>query len=140
MLAPIAGPQAKTDKKAEAVNDIVVNDIPPTSKGELATPIYPAAALASHAGAFAVTVTIMINTSGVVTEVTPSWQRLNVPGPFAEQFLEAVKDAVKTWRFEPARNVYWKKNKDADLTYLYAEVVPAITDVRFTFESTGRVR
>jgi len=136
MLAPIASPQAKTD----AVSDVVVVDIPPTSKGELARPVYPQAALAAHAGECVVNVTITIDTNGLVTEVTPSWQRLNVPGPYYGQFLDAVRAAVRTWRFEPARNVYWKKNGDADLTYMKAEILQAQTDVRFTFEPSGRVR
>jgi hypothetical protein len=142
MLEPIDPPQAKRDIKVqvEALKDVVVNDIPPTSKGELAKPVYPPAALAAHAGACVVNVTITIDTNGLVTEVTPSWQRLNVPGPFYDEFLGAVKAAVRTWRFEPARDVYWKKHGDDDLTYMYAEVLQARTDVRFTFESSGRVR
>jgi hypothetical protein len=140
MLDPIAAPQATTDKKAEPSSAIVVVDIPPTFKGEIAKPVYPPAALAAHAGIHVVYVTITIDTTGIVTEIAPSWQRLNIPDRFSDDFLEAVRTAVRAWRFEPARYVYWRKTPDGDLAYSYAETVPAKTDIKFTFESSGTVR
>ncbi|HZZ19762.1 MAG TPA: hypothetical protein VFE25_10355 [Opitutaceae bacterium] len=140
MLEPIRDPQPKTDKKGEAtMSDVLVNPIGPESKGELARPVYPPAALAGHAGRYVVNATILIDTNGVVTEVRPTWQRMNIPGPYSDLFFAAAKAAISTWRFEPARNVYWRKNGDADPLYLYAEAIEARTDVRFTFDSNGKV-
>lgn len=140
MLEPIASPQARTSKEAVASKDIVVNDIPPSAIGELAKPIYPREALAAHAGRCVVYVTITIDARGEVTEVLRSWQRLTLPNRYSEQFFEAVEDAVRSWRFEPARNVYWQKFGDSDLRYLSTETVPVQTDIKFTFEASGGVR
>jgi hypothetical protein len=140
MLAPVETPQAKSSRSGEASQDIVINDISPSSKGELTKPVYPPQALAAHAGDCVVNVTITIDTDGLVSDVAPSWERLNIPNRFSDQFLEAIEAAVKTWRFEPARYVYWKKNGDADLTYIRAEIVQAKADIKFTFEATGNVR
>lgn len=139
MLEPIAAPHASTNKDAEASKDIVVIAVPPSSKGELATPVYPPEALAGRAGACEVFVTVTIDTSGVVTEVVPSWQRMNIPGRYSAEFLEAVRSAVRKWQFEPARNVYWRKTANGDVTYMYAETIAAMTDVKFTFDASGGV-
>jgi outer membrane biosynthesis protein TonB len=140
MLPPIASPQAGTDKSGEVSANIVINDIPPSAIGELARPAYPAAALAAGAGSCVVYATITIDARGRVTEVVPSWQRLNVPNRYSDEFLEAVKAAVRGWRFEPARVVTWEKTGNDDLKYLGTETIPVRTDVKFTFEASGAVR
>ena len=140
MLAPIAAPQAGTDKAGEVSTNLVINDIPPSAIGELARPAYPAAALAARAGNCVVFATVTIDARGTVTEVVPSWQRLNIPNRFSDDFLDAVKAAVRRWRFEPARVVYWQKTTDDDLKYLSTETISVRTDVKFTFEASGAVR
>jgi hypothetical protein len=140
MLAPITAPQASTDKMELRPGDIVFYSISPSSKGELSKPVYPSAALAARAGSCEVFVTITIDTSGAVTEVTPSWQRLNIPGRFSADFLAAVRSTVSAWRFEPARHVYWRRTADGNLAYLYSETIPAMIDVKFTFDASGTVR
>jgi hypothetical protein len=141
MLEPIATPPPKSDAKGDvSATNIVINEIPPSIIGDLAKPVYPAAALAAHAGECIVFVTITIDPNGTVSEVRPSWQRLNIPGKFSEDFLEAVRAAVQRWKFEPARNVYWAKEGDGELRYMNAETVSAQTDVKFTFEASGSVR
>jgi outer membrane biosynthesis protein TonB len=140
MLAPIPSPSAKTDRKAEASKDIVVDEIPPSAIGELARPVYPHDALAAGAGECAVYVTVAIDRDGRVSEVTPSWDRLNIPSRYSGAFLEAVRVAVDGWRFEPARLVYWERVAGEENKYLYAETVPAKTDVKFTFAASGKVR
>lgn len=139
MLEPIAPPQAAASKDGQASNPMVVNHIPPSPIGDLADPVYPAAALAAHAGSCAVFVTITIDAKGEVTEVSPSWQRFNMPNRFSEQFLAAVEDAVRGWRFEPARNVYWQKVAGEDYRYISTETIPVRTDIKFTFEASGGV-
>jgi hypothetical protein len=89
----------KTDKKGEAsMTDTVVNTIPPDWKGDLARPVYPPAALAAHAGQYVVNATVTIDTNGVVTDVRPSWQRMNMPGPYSDLFFAAVRAAVSQWK------------------------------------------
>jgi hypothetical protein len=140
MLEPLASPRAPTSKEASASRDIVVNAIPPCAIGELAKPAYPPEALAAHAGKCVVYVTITIDAKGDVTEVLRSWQRLTLPNKCSGQFFAAVEGAVRSWRFVPARNVYWQKVGDNDLKYLSAETIPAQTDIKFTFEASGGVR
>jgi hypothetical protein len=137
MLEPIAAPGAMTGKEAQG--DIVVVSIPPSAMGELASPVYPAEALAARVGACEVFVTITIDTSGAVTDAVPSWQRMNIPGRYSEAFLGAVRSAVRTWQFEPARKVYWRKTADGNVAFMHTETIMAMTDVKFTFDSSGRV-
>jgi outer membrane biosynthesis protein TonB len=140
MLEPIAAPRASTDKTAVASRDIVVYSIPPNSKGELANPVYPPEALAARAGSHDVFVTITVDRAGSVTDVVPSWQRMNIPGRYSAAFLEAARAAASTWRFVPARHEYWRKSADGNLTYMYAETISAMFDVKFTFDASGAVR
>ena len=142
MMPTQEAPQAPSPKKVslEIQGDIVVNDIPPTSIGELARPVYPPEALAAHAGRCVIYATITIDAPGAVTEVLTSWQRLNIPNRYSDQFLEAAKAGVRKWKFEPARLVYYQKVGGDDLKYLRAEAVPSRTDVKFTFEESGTVR
>jgi hypothetical protein len=141
LLEPIAPTTPKSDAKGEAsAENIFVNPIPPSLIGSLAKPEYPAPALAAHAGECVVFATITIGPAGTVTEVVPSWQRVNIPNRFSEQFLDAVREAVRSWRFEPARDVYWEKDANGDLKYVRTETVPARVDIKFTFDSAGSVR
>lgn len=140
MLEPIAAPQAGTDRQGEASKNMVENEIPPSSIGELTRPAYPADALAAQAGKCVVFVTITIDARGTVTEVSPTWQRLSIPNRFSDEFLDAVKVAVRSWRFKPARIVYWEKTGNDDLKYLGTETISARTDVKLTFEALGKVQ
>jgi hypothetical protein len=141
LLEPIREPPPVSGAKGDITpTDVFINEIPPSIVGELAGPVYPAQALAAHAGACVVFATITIDTKGNVSDVHPSWQRLNIPGKFSEAFFEAVREAVSRWKFEPARNVYWERDKNDELKYLNTEALTVQTDVKFTFEASGRVR
>jgi hypothetical protein len=131
----------KSGAKGEVTTTgIVINDIPPSLIGIVAKPDYPAAALAAHAGDCVIFATITIDTTGTVSEIRPSWQRVNVPNRFSADFFEAVRVAVGSRKFEPARNVFWENDGSGDPKYLGTEVVSAQTDVKFTLEASGRVR
>jgi hypothetical protein len=108
--------------------------------GDPLKPTYPPSALAAHAGECVVFVTITIDPTGMVSDVTPSWQRVNLPNRFSDEFLDAIRVAVRSWKFEPARNVYWEKDGSGDLKYLSTETLSAKTDIKFTFEASGSVR
>jgi outer membrane biosynthesis protein TonB len=140
MLEPAAPAQAEASGKAEASTAIVVVDIAPSLVDELTDPVYPADALAARLGDCVVYVTITIDASGSVSEVIPSWRRLNIPNRYSDDFLDAIRVAARSWKFEPARLVYWEKTRDEDLKYLYAVAVPAKTDVKVTFAAAGKVR
>ncbi len=141
LLEPIAAPPPKSDAKGEVTpSNIVINPIPPSFIGNPLEPIYPPGALAANAGECVVYVTITIDNKGTVSEVAPSWQRVNIPNRFSDQFIDAIGVALHSWKFEPARNVYWEKNGDGDLRYLSTETQSAKIDIKFIFEATGRVR
>jgi hypothetical protein len=140
MLEPLTHAQPTSDKKVTVERDPTEDSDPPEQIGELAKPIYPAAALAAHAGAFVLYATIIIDAEGRVSEVAPSWDRMNIPSRCSGQFLDAVKVAVARWRFIPAHLVHWERHPNGEDKYLYSEVIPAQVDVRFTFEATGDVR
>lgn len=132
-LAPIPEPQAQAEGKAAPDNEHAAYYIPATPIGELVPPLYPPAALAEHCGDCAIFVTLAIDAEGQVAEVSPSWQRLNVPVRHSDEFMDAIKAQVRTWRFEPARIVYWQRQADGEMKYLYAEKVPSRADLKFTF-------
>jgi hypothetical protein len=141
MLEPIAPTTPKSDANGEASTDgTIINPIPPSIIGSLAKPEYPASALAAHAGECVVFVTVTIGTTGLVSEVVPSWQRVNIPNRFSEEYLDSIRLAVRGWRFEPARDVYWEKDASGDLKYVRTETVPARIDIKFTFGRSGTVR
>jgi hypothetical protein len=141
MLEPVAPPPPKSDAKGTVSDtDVVINQIPPSVIGDLAKPVYPADALAAKAGECVVYATIIIDSTGTVSEVRPSWQRMNIPGRFSDQFFEAIRKAVSRWKFEPARNEYYQKHPDGYLTYVSTEMIAAQTDIKFTFEESGKVR
>ncbi len=86
---------------------------------EARTPLLDA--LAAQAGKCVVFVTITIDARGTVTEVLPTWQRLSIPNRFSDEFLDAVKVAVRSWRFKPARIVYWEKTGNDDLSIWHGD-------------------
>jgi len=140
MLEPLTHAQPSTNKKVTLERDATEDSDPPEQIGELAKPVYPAAALAAHTGAFVLNATIIIGADGRVSEVAPSWDRMNIPSRYSGQFTDAVKVAVASWRFIPAHLVHWERHPNGEDKYLYSEIIPAQVDVRFTFEATGSVR
>ncbi len=135
MLEPIPALQATSQRRAEASSDLYAEEIPPRAEGELADPTYPPEALKARAGEVVVYVTVTIDTTGAVTDVIPSWGRINIPSRFSEEFIAAVRSCVQKWKFEPARVVYWAKDGDQERRYLYTETIAAKTDVKFTFSA-----
>lgn len=109
----------------------------------LATPVYPKAALAGHAGSALVGVRITVDFTGKVSEIAPSLLAFSTPGPFAEEFRAAAETAVAQWRFLPAEirhlqpgkgpqeNEYW--------TITQIDKTEMTFDVSFTFNATGEV-
>jgi hypothetical protein len=134
LLDPVSTAAPQSDQKLDFSTGIAAESIPPSAIGELRRPVYPSAALAAHAGTFVVNVTVTIDAFGRVSEVAPTWNRLNPPNPYSEQFLAAVRVAADSWRFVPARHVYWRQKADGEPVYDHADTVVCETDLRFTFE------
>ncbi len=138
---------ALTGKKAELALDTEKESldvlVAARPREPLAQPVYPRAALTSHAGSAVVGVRIEVNADGQVTEVGPSLMCFSTPGPFAGAFRAAVETAVTQWRFVPAKHrrlervtladgsVYWRNGGE--------ERAEAAFDVAFTFSAEGEV-
>ena len=109
----------------------------------LATPIYPARALAAKAGAATVGVKILVDAEGRVADVTPSVRTFTTPGRYAEDFFAAVQAAVKQWRFWPAR-IEHVEFVEAPGLVAYSRVIGTEKmetqfELSFTFTATGGV-
>ncbi len=106
-------------------------------------PVYPARALKAKAGAATVGVRVTVDKAGRVTEIGPSLLVFNTPGPWAEDFLEAVKEAVRQWKFRPAEILQVERAEAPGLSYnriARREPVESQIDLAFTFTATGGVQ
>lgn len=108
--------------------------------GKLATPVYPPAALAAHAGRAKVVLRITVGTDGTATEITPALAGLPFANPFTDQFQAAAETAVRQWRFEPAE-VRRLEPRDVRGTTIWSVVSSEkremTFEVTFTFTETG---
>jgi hypothetical protein len=132
-LTPISEPAPASERKLDFSTGIAAESTPPEAIGELRQPVYPAAALTARPGTYLVNVTVTIDASGLVSEVEPTWDRLNPPNPFSDELLGAVRAAAAAWRFIPARHVYWRKTASGEPVYDHADAVVCGTDLRFVF-------
>jgi hypothetical protein len=140
LLTPISEPAPASERKLDFSTGVAAESTPPEAIGELRKPEYPPAALTARPGTYVANVTVTIDASGLVSEVEPTWNRLTPPNPYSEQLLAAVRAAAASWRFIPARHVYWRKNKDGEPVYDHADAVVCETDLRFVFAPTGPAR
>lgn len=109
----------------------------------LANPVYPAEALAAKAGLATVSVRVTVDAMGKVSDVAPSVIGFTSPGKFASDFLEAVRVAVRQWKFRPAEieQVEWVQPSDLApySRVLKAEKTETHFDLVFTFTASGGV-
>jgi hypothetical protein len=108
-------------------------------------PLYPAVALAHHAGRSIFGVRITISPEGRVSDIASSPLIVSTPGPYADAFRAAVEAAVVQWRFDPVQRLHLEHVSDADSSnhqgywrLAQRETVEAQADVMFTFDS-GKV-
>jgi len=114
-----------------------------TQKEPVAMPVYPAKALKAKAGRNTVGVHIIVDPEGRVSEIRMSMLVFSTPGPFAEDFRDAVELAVRQWRFNPARSESYEIIHDGDATSMRmtgGENVETEFDLAFTFQPDGTVR
>lgn len=111
---------------------------PPHLIGDAVHPVYPERALAAGVGSIILVVRIRVSPDGTITDLMLSPG--SKPGPFSEDFLQAVETAVKKWKFtrperwqlEEGRDV----NGDGKIDYqkvLSIVPVSATGDVEFSF-------
>jgi len=123
-------PRRGRTRRVRFSSNIVINDIPPSAIGSLRARVSrphwrrpPATASSLHDHDRRP----RPGDGGV-----PSWQRLNIPNRFSDEFLDAVKPR---WHLEirarPARLLGETANDD--LKYLSTETISVRTDVKFTF-------
>jgi hypothetical protein len=107
---------------------------------DLVKPVYPADALAAHAGVRFVTVTVSFDENGNATDAFPNLRGINVADKYADEFLAATKAAVMRWKITPPHNVYYRRESDGQRSYLRTEALATSLDIRFTFEASGQVK
>jgi len=112
-------------------------------EGDLASPTYPLAALAAHAGWVILGVRITIDTNGRVSDVQLNPLGLSNAGRFTDDFLQAVTATVRTWKFFPARYHYeivrQQKGGGFYWSNLKYEATESFTDLSFNFTETAGV-
>ena len=141
IVQPPAGFGLQSQSKAKAeVSATRIEFVEPSALGALTPPIYPASALAARAGERIVFLTFTIDESGNVRDAHRTIDRLHLPDRFAEEFLVAAVSAVERWKFRPGRRVYWEKDAAGEDRYVRAEKIERTIDVKFTFETSGKVR
>ena len=137
---PVGPPPASSAEKVEPSDRSQWREA--TVKDPVVMPAYPKKALKRKAGRSTVGVHILVDVSGRVAEVRPSLLVFNTPGPFAEEFRDAVELALRQWQFTPARAEHYEIVHEGDTTYsrvTRTEMVETEFDLAFTFTEDGRV-
>ena len=133
---------------------------PPESKGEVVAPTdnsnyfearlnepapmpaYPPRALKAKARLSTIGVHITVDPNGRVSDIRSSMLVFNTPGPFADDFRNAVESAVRQWEFTPARAEHFEIVHEGNATSsrrTHTENVETEFDLSFTFTADGRV-
>ena len=136
---PPASPEAKAGKAEMPMDDLYV---PPRPEGSLATPVYPAVALAAKEGPVTMGVRIVVGVDGRVSEVGRSLLAFSTPTRFDAEFLAAVESAVAQWSFRPAEVRHFQAVTNREGTYRSmtgSEKTEWALHVAFAFNATGGV-
>ena len=105
-------------------------------------PAYPPKALKAKAGRVTIGVQVSIDAAGRVTDIGPSLLTFDTPGPFAADFIEAAKAAVRQWRFRPAEVLQMETANSGDFSYqriARSTKTETKLDLAFTFTASGGV-
>ncbi|HSL18532.1 MAG TPA: hypothetical protein VLB51_11565 [Methylomirabilota bacterium] len=126
------------------VADIGHEYLRPRLEKGFSLPGYPAAALVAGAPPTEVTVRVVIGADGAVASVRPSPLAASPGGEWATVFYDAVREAVRGWRYDPCqlRDLEDGPDMDADGRPDYTVVVaskpvPVYLDLSFRFEIVG---
>lgn len=116
---------------------------PPRLIGDAVHPVYPERALAAGVGSVILVVRINVGPDGAITDLMLSPD--SKPGPFSEDFFQAVETAVKKWKFTRPERWYLEDGKDlnGDGKIDYQKVlsivpVSATGDLEFSFHIAGK--
>jgi hypothetical protein len=108
----------------------------------LAEPIYPPRALAAKAGRVIVGVRVIVDVTGRISSIEPSMRTFSTPSPFEDDFLEAVRMALRQWRFLPAEIEHHRNVNTPDAsenTGTNVEAIETYYDISFIFTPGGGV-
>lgn len=109
----------------------------------LAEPIYPPRALAAKAGRVIVGVRIVVDVTGRISSIEPSMRIFSTSGPFEDDFFEAVRAALRQWRFLPATVEHHNKVNTPEFsgpTGTSIEAIETYYDISFIFTPAGGVK
>jgi hypothetical protein len=107
-------------------------------------PSYPAAALAAGAPKTELVVRVVIGADGSVTSIRPSPLADAPSGEWATVFYDAVREAVRGWRYDPCQLRDLEDGPDTDgdgrpdyTVVVASRPVPVYLDLSFRFEIVG---
>jgi hypothetical protein len=138
---PVGPPPASSGEIVQPTNRSQWHEA--TLKEPVPIPVYPAKAIEAKAGRNTVGVRIVVDPEGRVIEIRMSMLVFSTPGPFAEDFRDAVEVAVRQWRFNPARSESFEIIHDGEATDIRVtgvENVETEFDLAFTFQPDGAVQ
>jgi hypothetical protein len=142
VLDPPPPPASKVEAKDARINpgtDYFRDALPILP---LVQPIYPPRALAAKAGRVTVGVRVTVDVNGHISDIEPSMRAFSTPGPYAEDFLAAVRAALDKWRFEPAAIDHIEHVTTPEASYnrvVRTEPAETYFDLIFNFTATGSV-
>ena len=146
-VQPRASATLSQAQSALPVPDVSERYISARPIGDLALPAYPYRVMNAHAGNVKIFVQVTVGADGTVTNVQPSLAGISSPTPYLDDFVSAIGDAAKTWRFDPATILHMERaqGEGTDGPYDYMrvknrETVEQDLDVEFSFTSSGSVR
>ncbi len=113
---PADGTAAKSQGEAAALTDSS-NYFEARLNEPAPLPVYPALALKAKARLSTIGVHITVDVNGHVSALRSSMLVFNTPGPFADDFRDAVESAVRQWRFTPARAEHFEIVHEGNATY-----------------------
>jgi hypothetical protein len=138
---PVGPPPASNGAAAQLLNQSNFHEAQLQEPAPM--PVYPAKALKAKARLSTIGVHITVDVNGHVSDIRSSMLVFNTPGPFADDFRDAVEAAVRQWRFKPAQSDEYEIVHEGTATYnrmKRSEKVETEFDLSFTFTADGRVQ
>lgn len=133
-------PQPPVDASKLKLAESIGLLVPPKPIPPLPLPAYPRAALAAHLGDIRVAVRVSVDSAGNVVDVSPSLTWIPYTHAFGGEFLDAVRQAVLQWRFEPGQLVHLSPQPGGRPLLDRSEPVDSTLTLEFTFFRSGKVQ
>lgn len=142
-LSPASGPNLSGEATASHGPETLQLHRNPMLKRPARQPVYPPSAHNAGLADIVVYVAIDVDAQGNVTNISPSLRHVSVPNHFSSAFFDAITDAVSSWQFRPAEDVFLESTTERGETknrFIRSSDVADTIEVKFTFTADGRVK